>query len=212
MASAVTACATITLKAGQNIEESQAWKDSLTTISQQAGYQRAYWGREVDNADVVQLLVDWDSIASNGAFIASPAYASFMENLSTIITDISLHHVQQTTPTGPHTLLTSAPVTEVLTLYACDPSYVAEKVQPFAAAIAAAKPAGYRGYVVGDVVEEIEKKDGTANGKGVKLFIGWDSKELHEQAKASDLLKESVGLLKGGSGGAEMSYVSFKLF
>lgn len=43
-------------------EGGQAWKDTLGTLAEQKGMQRNYWGREVENPDVLRLLVDWDSV------------------------------------------------------------------------------------------------------------------------------------------------------
>jgi heme-degrading monooxygenase HmoA len=40
----------------------QALKDVLNTLTEQDGFQRAYWGIEVENPNVLRLFVDWDSV------------------------------------------------------------------------------------------------------------------------------------------------------
>lgn len=57
-----TEIATLPLAAGATIEDpnssaGKVWQSTLDTVSAQDGYQRAYYGREVENPSVVQLLV-----------------------------------------------------------------------------------------------------------------------------------------------------------
>lgn len=47
-------------------------KDSFNTLTQQPGFQRAYWGREVENPSTFRLFVDWDSIDANMEFTKVP--------------------------------------------------------------------------------------------------------------------------------------------
>lgn len=57
-----TEIATLPLDAGANLEDPQSssskiWQSALDTISQQDGYQRLYWGRQVENPQIMMLLV-----------------------------------------------------------------------------------------------------------------------------------------------------------
>ena len=57
-----TELATIPLTSGAEIEDpaspaGKVWQSALDTIAQQDGFQRAYWGREVENPSVLQLFV-----------------------------------------------------------------------------------------------------------------------------------------------------------
>ena len=57
-----TEIATLPLIAGATIEDSDSsagkvWQSTLDTVSAQDGFQRAYYGREVENQSVVQLLI-----------------------------------------------------------------------------------------------------------------------------------------------------------
>lgn len=62
MHSPVTEVATITFKPGADLSSpstpaSKAWSETLSTVSQQAGYQRAYWGHQLENPNIVLLLI-----------------------------------------------------------------------------------------------------------------------------------------------------------
>lgn len=62
MAIPATEIATLPLSAGANIEDhssaaGKVWQATLDTVSQQEGFQRAYYGREVENQSVLQFLV-----------------------------------------------------------------------------------------------------------------------------------------------------------
>ena len=57
-----TELATIPLVSGATIEDPNSpagkiWQSTLDTVSQQEGFQRSYWGREVENPSVLQLFV-----------------------------------------------------------------------------------------------------------------------------------------------------------
>lgn len=57
-----TELATIPLASGAAIEDSNSpagkvWQSTLDTVSQQDGYQRIYYGREVENPSVLQLFI-----------------------------------------------------------------------------------------------------------------------------------------------------------
>lgn len=57
-----TELATLPLASGAAIEDpdspaGKVWQSTLDTVSQQDGFQRAYWGREVENQSVLQLFV-----------------------------------------------------------------------------------------------------------------------------------------------------------
>jgi len=62
MPSPVTECATITLKPGIDLgtsgtDSAQAWNETLATVAKQAGYQRSYWGRQLENPNIVVWLI-----------------------------------------------------------------------------------------------------------------------------------------------------------
>lgn len=48
-----------------NSTAGQVWKETLETLTEQKGFQNAYWGREVENPDRLRLFVDWESVEAH---------------------------------------------------------------------------------------------------------------------------------------------------
>ena len=68
-----TEIAVLPLKKGSSPKDldsppGQALKDSLEALGQVEGFQRCYWGIEVENPNVLDLFIDWDSIESHKKF------------------------------------------------------------------------------------------------------------------------------------------------
>lgn len=62
MSRGVTEFAFIPLLAGANIEDPSTsagtvWKECLATAEKQKGFQRLYWGRQIENPSVLEFLV-----------------------------------------------------------------------------------------------------------------------------------------------------------
>lgn len=51
-----------------NSAAGQVMKETLETLTQQKGFQNAYFGREVENADRLRLFVDWESVEAHTNF------------------------------------------------------------------------------------------------------------------------------------------------
>jgi len=215
MASPATEVAYISLKPGLDLEgatsQAETWQEALSTIGAQKGYQRLYWGRQIEDPDVLLLVIDWDSVDSHTEFIANPAYGPFKETLGKIMTGVHLHHFQS----KPHPpLLGKAPCTEVATFYGCEDDF-GVNVAKFAQAIDEGRPEGYVGIAYGNVIEKTKKHADVANddiekSDGFVLLIGWESKELHLKFREAELFKKIVYLLREKNGGAEVFHVPFK--
>jgi hypothetical protein len=64
------------LKTGNNPADANSpagsiWKDTLSTVLEQDGVQRAYWSLEVENPSMLRLFVDWNSIEHHKKFMES---------------------------------------------------------------------------------------------------------------------------------------------
>lgn len=62
-----TEVAIFQLKNGKTPEDAnsatgQVLKDTLNTLTEQKGFQRAYWGTESENPGTFRLFVDWESV------------------------------------------------------------------------------------------------------------------------------------------------------
>lgn len=69
-----TEIAIFQLRSGQRVDDAsssagQVLKETLDKLSQQAGFQRAYWGLEVENPENFRLFVDWDSVEAHTEFM-----------------------------------------------------------------------------------------------------------------------------------------------
>jgi len=77
MPSNATEIATFAVLPGSNLEDPNSapgtvWQEILTTVLDQEGAQRAYWGRQVEDPSMMHLFVDWDSVDAHKKFIAQP--------------------------------------------------------------------------------------------------------------------------------------------
>ncbi|KAI9053686.1 hypothetical protein LZ554_002639 [Drepanopeziza brunnea f. sp. 'monogermtubi'] len=206
----VTEIAYITLKPGIELEGSgaaaQAWKETLTTVSQQDGYQRMHWGRTLEDPNQLMLFIDWDSRDAHLKFVATPGYTPFKNRLGTIMEGVHLHHVAFSP--FPPSILGRAPVIEFATFFGTSDVFLSH-VEKFMGA--AGKPEGYHGSVYGPSVEDDVGKhaDGGDKGKAVVLLIGWDSVEAHTKFRETEGFQKNIGLLEDGAKGAEVVHVAF---
>ena len=72
----VTESAHLPLKTGAtpadpNSPAGSIWQGALSTILNQPGAQRAYWGLEVEKPSTLRLFVDWESIDHHKKFMES---------------------------------------------------------------------------------------------------------------------------------------------
>ena len=68
-----TEIAIFQLKEGKSPEDAnsaagQVLKDTLNTLTEQKGFQRAYFGTELENPNTFRLFVDWDSVDAHIGF------------------------------------------------------------------------------------------------------------------------------------------------
>lgn len=71
-----TEVAIFQLKSGKHPDDAnsaagQVLKDTLNTLTEQKGFQQAYWGTESENPSTFRLFVDWDSVDDHNNFIKS---------------------------------------------------------------------------------------------------------------------------------------------
>ncbi|CAG8974557.1 hypothetical protein HYALB_00005830 [Hymenoscyphus albidus] len=210
MGTLVTEIAYLTLKPGVDISGStdaaKAWQEGLSVVKKQEGYQRSYYGRAMESPDLLLWFIDWDSYEAHINFTKSAVYESFANNLSALMEGVHLHHVGL--KPFPPTVLSKAPVIEFATFLDTKPQFL-DNVGKFMNAVGI--PEKCYGGAWGECVEtDVGKhEDGSVKGKAVVLVIGWESKEAHMQFRETELFKETLGLLREGTGGVEMFHVPF---
>lgn len=61
-----------------NSETAQVIGETFATLTQQKGFQRAYWGVEHENPGTFRLFVDWDSVEAHREFIKQECVRDFL--------------------------------------------------------------------------------------------------------------------------------------
>ncbi|KAH7400081.1 hypothetical protein BKA64DRAFT_707761 [Cadophora sp. MPI-SDFR-AT-0126] len=210
MGTPVTEVAYITLKPDSDISGStpaaKAWKEGLSVIAKQDGYQRSSYGRAIESPDLLMWFIDWDSREAHIKFSQSPAYVPFKSSLGVLMADVHFHHVPFSP--FPPTILTRAPVVEFATFLDTKPHFISN-VDKFMKGIGT--PDQCYGGAWGDSVEADVGKhvDGSVKGRATVLLVGWESKEAHMKFRETEVFEKNIGLLREGMGGVEMFHVAF---
>lgn len=223
----------------ESSDASEVIKSSITTVSGQEGFQAAYYGRYVEREDMLQLVVgmapchnlshlrlqryhvsstwtdhavDWASLEAHETFMKSGTFQPFLKHIQSISTGPpDLFHVHFETP---FSLPSSAPVTELVTLYFEDsynPDDFADNWKKFSET-AAKNAEGIRSMASGWSIDDVKHK---SLGEGVKgkafvAGIGWTSVKAHMDYRETEAFKDSVKFLRDGPKGIEMHHVEFK--
>lgn len=202
-----TEIATIPLQAGATIEDAETpagkiWNATLDTISQQDGYQRCYYGRQVEAPTSLDLFVDWDSYEHHQTFTKSPVYGPFEKNLSAIMDgSVNMRHATLD-PHPPSNAVgnTSAPVTELIFAYldGRDETYEAN-AKKFGEMLVS-KSDACKGVSTGWVREQLAAPHGdTSDKKDVFIIlVGWESKEKHMEFRGSKDVQDNIHLIRKG--------------
>ena len=135
--------------------------------------------------------------------MATPEYEPFLKKLDQILArPPKLFHFSPIP--FPPSILASAACTEVAAFYQTSENFLGS-VKKFLECLEGVD--GYVGNCLGEVIEEVEKEEGSGMGKAVLLCIGWTGLEKHLAFRETDVFKANVPLLRQGRSGVEM--VSF---
>jgi hypothetical protein len=141
----------------------------------------------------------------------SPAYQPFCDSLSSILRK-PVHHIFHVHPSfwAPNAIV-NAPVTEMLELYGCENS-VLGNVKQFVAGLHGTD--GFRHAVWGESVEDdvVPGINEGNKGKAVVLWVGWESKQKHEEWKKSEHAEKYLHLIREGRKEVEMHHSKFHEF
>ncbi|KAL9005680.1 MAG: hypothetical protein Q9188_001539 [Gyalolechia gomerana] len=218
MARPVTEVAAIPLQPGVDIDDldsptGKVVSDTLGTLRQQEGYQRAYKGLRVESPNILQIYIDWDSLDSHKKFMGQPYYGPFLKHLlSAVDGELGVHHVELT-PHPPSAAVsgTFSPVTEVVGHYFAADISDSEKstfesdLNKFAKVLEETAE-GYKGFAGGWLLEEQEHGDMEGKAKVWQSCIGWDSVEAHMAYRETQAFKENVYLMRPESKKAVMMH------
>ncbi|KAK5094249.1 hypothetical protein LTS08_008668 [Lithohypha guttulata] len=187
-----------------NSTAGQVLRDTLNTLTEQPGFQRAYWGREVENPTTLRLFVDWEDVDAHISFTKKDHYKPFLERFGQIavLDKAKLFHAHLS-PHPPDEALSDhvSPVTEILNLYFptdysdADQNTLVENMKKMVSIIekeATTQKASAGGWVV----EDIEIPGTSEKGKCYQAFIGWDSVEAHMDFRNHQAFKDNIHLLR----------------
>ncbi|KAL8833107.1 MAG: hypothetical protein Q9170_004489 [Blastenia crenularia] len=208
MSRPVTEIVSIPLQPGVNVDDadSPAGKvisDTLATLVQQEGYQRAYKGVHVENPSILQLYIDWDSIDAHKKFMSQSYYGPFAKHISAIADgDLNVFHAEFT-PHPPTSAVsgTSSPVTEVVGHYFpaslpdSDKSSFESDLNKFVKVLEE-KAEGFKGFAGGWIVEEQDHEEVEGKAKLWQSCIGWTSVEAHMAFRKTHAFKDNVYLMR----------------
>ncbi|KAI9760799.1 MAG: hypothetical protein M4579_001429 [Chaenotheca gracillima] len=200
----------------------QIWHEEfLAVLQRQPGYQRLYYGRQIESPNEVLLMIDWDSLDAHKAFMSSTDYDPFVKHLLSILDgDPQLHHAKLSPFPPTRTLSNSSnPVTEVVTFH-FPASFSDSDAQDFDKAWAQTLKAfqdnagpGLTGSgVSGWIVEELEipNKTPTEKGKAFQLAFGWESVDAHMKFRETQAFKDNIERVREKVAGAWSCHASLK--
>ncbi|RMZ83057.1 hypothetical protein DV738_g1339, partial [Chaetothyriales sp. CBS 135597] len=195
------------LKDGANPEETgsraeSVLKQSFTTLSNQPGYLRCYWGIQAEDPKTLVMSVDWEDVQKHKDFMNTDEYGPFVAQLAEIFDfDTSppfLFHVNFTSDSVP---ARESPVTEVAPLNVALDTSDADKSAFEAKALALIEHLKNEGkassYALGWVIEDLDNPN-TPDGKSKALLalIGWQTVEDHLAAQETSSYKDLLEPLK----------------
>ena len=215
----VTEIATLPMAVGFNIEDpdseaARIWTGVLDTLQQQPGFQRLYYGRELEDPQLVQVLVDWDTYESHETFMNSAIYGPFIKRLVSLLDGpIDMKHASfDAHPPSKAVGKSTAPVTELLLAFLSskDESY-AVNASKFGK-LTEDNAEGCKGVCTGWVREQVEHEKFGQGQKGFvyAFVIGWESKEVHLAYRETSAFKDSISLIREGALALQVNHTAFE--
>ncbi|KAJ9651890.1 hypothetical protein H2198_008854 [Neophaeococcomyces mojaviensis] len=206
-----TEIAAFNLKDGKRPDDAnsaagQVLRDTLDTLTQQKGFQRAYWGREVENPDRFRLFVDWDSVDAHMDFTKTETYKPFLDRFSDIAdlkNNVSMYHANLKPHPATEALSDHvSPATEILMVFfpadysEADQKKFEDDLKKLVAVIEK-EAKTYTASAGGWVVEEVDIPGTSEKGKAYQVLIGWQSVEAHLAFRETQPFKDNIHLLRG---------------
>lgn len=180
------------------------WQDIIDEILSQDGAQRLYWGKAIEDASMVRLFVEWNSIDHHKKFEGSEAYKPFVKKVMTVFSEITLMAHSNLKPLQHTTRdVFTSPASELLSVF-FSAEYTTAQRDKFEAGMhqflknIEGKAKGSRAAAAGWGVEDdiTNLKIPGLKGRAFFLFIGWDKVEDHLQFRGTDAYKENIHFIR----------------
>ncbi|KAJ5021901.1 hypothetical protein PSV08DRAFT_367095 [Bipolaris maydis] len=174
----------------------------LKDLLSQPGCQRCYWGRQVENKNVLRWFIDWDRMEHHRKFIDSDAYKYFVSRLSDLLGGAPRVYHAYFNPNTPFAIFgsTTTIATEIVNMYFPtsysneDKTKVANDVSAFIAVLEREETA-YRATTCGWVEEDVDIPGTTEKTRVFVLLIGRTSVDAHLSFRNTKAFAEYIHLL-----------------
>ncbi|MCJ1287718.1 hypothetical protein MMC26_007070 [Xylographa opegraphella] len=192
----------------------ETWASLEETIRNVPGSQEIFWSRWVENKEMVQMIIHWESYDHHMRYRESPDFPGMIEKLTSLMNGKPVMYHVHFTPHPPDAAF-NAPVLELFTTYF--PASISEEEKTkwyhnfknfMEQMIVDAE--GLVAEAHGWVLEEVEHGKDDAKCKAFLCGIGWDSVDKHMGHRGTESFKSSIGLLREGSLSVEMHHVVFQ--
>ncbi|MCJ1397427.1 hypothetical protein MMC11_000620 [Xylographa trunciseda] len=191
----------------------EAWASAIDMMRNTPGCDEIFWSRWVENKDMVQLIINWDSYDHHMNFTKSPDFPKLIEKINSVCNGPPVMYHAHLTPHPPDAAF-NAPVVEMFTAYFPASISEVEKAKWYhnfknflEKTIVDAE--GLVAETHGWVMEEIEHGADKEKCRAFVCGVGWESVDKHMAYGATESFKSASEPIKGGLVGAEMHHVVF---
>ncbi|KAK1475134.1 hypothetical protein CTAM01_15703 [Colletotrichum tamarilloi] len=204
----VTEFSYFTIKPGKTIPDEEGLYDRVLDLAvSQPGAGSLYYGSSIEKPAQSWCFLDWDSVEEHLAYRETDTHAPIGKALGPYL-DWTQGYIKHITPSvWPPTILSTAPVTEVLTLFfpsdldSAAKETLTAQLEEFKTKALDTSP-DFQGISYGWSVENdvpVTDEDGKT-GNLLAAFIGWPSVDAHMKFRETEPFKENIGLLRGMEG------------
>ncbi|KIW18669.1 hypothetical protein PV08_02958 [Exophiala spinifera] len=184
--------------------DGQLHAELLKIVLAQPGCQRCYWGRQVEDKNVLRWFVDWDAVESHKQFMASDVYKPFLQSFLTILGGrATLYHAHfDPHPARAALSKTTSPATEIIHMYFPtsyseeDKKKVADDIKALSAVLEK-EGSDFRAAASGWVEEDVDIPGTDEKAKAFVVLFGWTSVEAHLAFRETKPFAENIHLLRG---------------
>ncbi|KAK5406883.1 hypothetical protein LTR06_008378 [Exophiala xenobiotica] len=180
-------------------------------VLQVPGMQEMVYGTFVEDATMLQLLVDWDSQKCHLDWRKTEPFGPFSDLIWTIIQqhNLEIFHVDFEPPNKHRTVL-SAPVTEVATFFFDDapPADYLNGAATFSQHCVEVKADGFIDLVAGITYQDLEREG--VKGKAAVVMIGWRNIDDHAKFRETQVYKDHFHLLRRDATKIEVHHVAYR--
>ncbi|SPQ18871.1 431b65df-f055-47f0-b2f0-fa0f1d8c0597 [Thermothielavioides terrestris] len=180
-------------------------------IKKQEGFQRACFGRKMEDPDTGILCTEWSTLEAALAYRSSQLASSLAaaaaapgggggggDKAGTLVLSAP----------GPWAAVLRAPCTEVFTAFGVEDGFGANAAE-FMRSLDGNPPEGYKGAAFGESLADADVD--VAGERTARMVLGWTSREAHLEAKAKPgAIQDNIHLVRTLRKAVDLFHVQFK--